>query len=564
MRQIIQDNGTSKASNIENSCLLQDKSIQGAEEGMNDSLPTDDMQGIQNYPRHVPVHVLERNLGTTPPPDLPYHNSIFHATRGVHEHSSLFTNPVASSATEHQSNVPRSAHQTFPTFHPPFNPVRHSEDDYQSFFHFSSTFSSLIVSTLLQNPAAHTAASFAASFWPYANVEASANSPTATQGGFPARQANSAPSMAAIAAATVAAATAWWAAHGLLPLCAPLHASFTCSPPSATAVPSIDNGQAPAAKAERKENILQNPSLQDQQLDAEHSEALQAQHSASKSPISSSSDSEESGGTKQNAVSEAADHEKATAVTAEILDSNKTKSRKQVDRSSCGSNTTSSSEIERDDLEKKEKDNEELKEANLLANESSNRRNRSSSNTSDSWKSVSEEVLGHYLGESFEYVVLENKWGSIYMLFLNLLLLLFFLCQGRLAFQALFSREVLPQSFSPPHDLKSKGHQKEEDKQEEKQTTDEKGGDTSAFDLNSKSSDHQGVAKNALSKVENNCEESLLTIGLGHAKLKSRKTGFKPYKRCSMEAKENRLVNATSQGDEKGPKRMRLEGEAST
>lgn len=521
-----QDNGTSKASNIENSCLLQDKSIQGAEEGMNDSLPTDDMQGIQNYPRHVPVHVLERNLGTTPPPDLPYHNSIFHATRGVHEHSSLFTNPVASSATEHQSNVPRSAHQTFPTFHPPFNPVRHSEDDYQSFFHFSSTFSSLIVSTLLQNPAAHTAASFAASFWPYANVEASANSPTATQGGFPARQANSAPSMAAIAAATVAAATAWWAAHGLLPLCAPLHASFTCSPPSATAVPSIDNGQAPAAKAERKENILQNPSLQDQQLDAEHSEALQAQHSASKSPISSSSDSEESGGTKQNAVSEAADHEKATAVTAEILDSNKTKSRKQVDRSSCGSNTTSSSEIERDDLEKKEKDNEELKEANLLANESSNRRNRSSSNTSDSWKSVSEE--------------------------------------GRLAFQALFSREVLPQSFSPPHDLKSKGHQKEEDKQEEKQTTDEKGGDTSAFDLNSKSSDHQGVAKNALSKVENNCEESLLTIGLGHAKLKSRKTGFKPYKRCSMEAKENRLVNATSQGDEKGPKRMRLEGEAST
>jgi len=47
---------------------------------------------------------------------------------------------------------------------------------------------------------------------------------------------------------------------------------------------------------------------------------------------------------------------------------------------------------------------------------------------------------------------------------------------------------------------------------------------------------------------------------LSHLKLKSRKTGFKPYKRCSVEAKENRVPAS----DEVGTKRIRLESEAST
>ena len=45
-----------------------------------------------------------------------------------------------------------------------------------------------------------------------------------------------------------------------------------------------------------------------------------------------------------------------------------------------------------------------------------------------------------------------------------------------------------------------------------------------------------------------------------HLKLKSRRTGFKPYKRCSVEAKENRVPAS----DEVGTKRIRLESEAST
>ena len=156
-------------------------------------------------------------------------------------------------------------------------------------------------------------------------------------------------------------------------------------------------------------------------------------------------------------------------------------------------------------------------------------------------------------------MILSHSW--LRYLFVNI-----FFCQGRLAFQALFSREVLPQSFSPSQDGKNKEQQRE-NVGEDKQNPDEKDGETSTLDLNSKAlgscSDHQGDEKNALSRDENIVKEGLLTIGLEYAKLKARRTGFKPYKRCSVEAEENRVMNTGSQGEEKGPKRIRLEGEAS-
>ncbi|XWS35970.1 hypothetical protein CRYUN_Cryun20dG0041900 [Craigia yunnanensis] len=493
LKKTIQDNGTSKASNLENSCTSQEKSAQGQKkDDLDGALRSIEMQATQNYPRHVAVHVLDGSLGTciqNPSMDIPFQDSVFHLMGNVHGQPNLFAYPAASATTEHQNNAPKFTHQ---------------------------------------NPAAHAAASFAATFWPYANVESSADSPTCSQGGFPSRQMNSAPTMVAIAAATVAAATAWWAAHGLLPVCVPLHTGFTCAP--ASTAPPRENGQTPAAKTERKDNNDQDLSMQDQQLDPEFSEALQGQNSASKSPTTLSSDCEESGEAKVNTGVKAIADEKAAAVT-EPQDANRTKNRKQVDRSSCGSNTPSSSEMEIDVFEKHEKDKEDSKgaDANHPQVECSNRRSRSSINLSDSWKEVSE--------------------------------------VGRLAFQALFSREVLPQSFSPPHDGKNKGEQKE-NARENKQNPDEANGETSTLDLNSKiwgsCSDHQGVEKNALSRAENIVEEGLLTIGLEYAKLKARRTGFKPYKRCSVEAKENRVMNTGSQGEEKGPKRIRLEGEAST
>ncbi|XP_010661513.1 protein LATE ELONGATED HYPOCOTYL isoform X4 [Vitis vinifera] len=533
-RQKAQDSGMSKASNLENSHPSHEKLVQAEktdEPSQSEnfgSQPKNEMQAAQNFPRHVPVHVLDGSLGTctqAPSSEMTYGESLVHQI-GIHGHPNLFQNPAASAATEHQNNGSRSSiHQSFPTFHTPFGPIRSNQDDYRSFLQISSTFSSLIVSTLLQNPAAHAAASFAATFWPCSNMEASADSPSGTIGGFPARQINPAPSMAAIAAATVAAATAWWAAHGVLPLCAPLHTGFTCAPASATSVPPTNTGQAPAANTERRENTPQ-----DQQLDLECSEALQAQHSASKSPAMSSSDSEESGGAKPNTESTAPDNEKNTTAVTELNDPTKMKSRKQVDRSSCGSNTPSSSEVETDALEKHENGEEECKEAdvNQAAGEANNRRCRSTSILNESWKEVSEE--------------------------------------GRLAFRALFSREVLPQSFSPPHDLKNKGLQNK-DFIENEQGGDEKHENALQLDLNSKAwgpcSSHQDVEKNGLMENDNR-EEGLLTIGLGYGKIKGRRTGFKPYKRCSVEAIDSRVTNCCSQGEEKGPKRIRLEGDVST
>lgn len=401
----VQENVSSKGSKLENPNSSLEKMVQ--DEKRNDlhcEMLTEEMQIPQNYPRHVPVHVLDGSLGTgtqTSSADMSFQDPIFHPMGEVPGHPTIFANPATSATTEHQSNVSRSSvHQSFPPFHPPFTPIRHDQEEYRSFLHISSTFSSLIVSTLLQNPAAHAAASFAATFWPYANMETSTESPASTQGGFPPRQMNSSPSMAAIAAATVAAATAWWAAHGMLPMCAPLHTTFTCAPASTSGVPSMDTDQAPAAKMEGGEDSP-NPPLQDQ-LDPEHSEALQAQHSASKSPIQLLSESEESGAAKPSNSLKASDHEKATAET-ELQDSNKAESRKQVDRSSCGSNTASSSEVETDALEKHEKGKEELKESdkNHPAAESNSRRCRSSSNISDPRKEVSEEVCRQLLVDDY-------------------------------------------------------------------------------------------------------------------------------------------------------------------
>nr|KJB49645.1 hypothetical protein B456_008G131800 [Gossypium raimondii] len=530
-KEIFHDNGTSKASNLEKSCTSYEKSAQGQrKDDLDGAFCADEMQAAQNYPRHVAVHVLDGSLRTcvqNPSLGMSFQDSVFHPMGDVHG-PNLFANPAASATTEHQNNAPKSTHQALPPFHIPFIHLRPDQEEYRSFLHVSSTFSNLIVSTLLQNPAAHAAASFAATFWPYANVESSGDSPANELRGFPSTQTNSAPSMAAIAAATVAAATAWWTAHGLLPVCAPLHTGFTCAPASTAAVPPMENGQTPAANMEQKDKTDLALTTQDERLDPEYSEALQGQHSASKSPTSSSSDCEERVDAKANTEVKATDDEKAAEVI-EPQDVDKMKNRKQVDRSSCGSN--SSSEVETDMLEKLEKDKEDPKGADPNHPQvECNRRSRSSSNLSDSWKEVSEE--------------------------------------GRLAFQALFSREVLPQSFSPPHDGKNKGQQKE-NVGADKQNPVEKDRETSTLDLNRKMldsrSDSQEVEKNALSKDEkNNAEDGLLRIGLGHAKLKASRTGFKPYKRCSVEAKENRVMNTGSQGEERGPKRVRLEGEAST
>nr|BAD97871.1 LHY homologue2 [Lemna gibba] len=251
--------------------------------------------------------------------------------------------------------------------------------DFSAFFNLSAQFSNLVISTLLQNPAAHAAATLAASFWPAAGMKTST-------GTTPDNQTNPTPSMEAIVAATVAAASAWWAAHGLLPLC-----------PLAGLFPGI-SAFSPGPKVE------------------------EAANPRSKS-MPSSSDSDELNPTKQVSCSKPDESGRE---------------KKKADRSSCGSNTPSSSDVETDVVLDLEKEDLHLGLA-----------------YSASWKEVSH--------------------------------------QGREAFQALFNREVLPQSFSPP-------------KEEE-------------------------------------------------GRAKPRRTGFKPYKRCS--------ATPTHASGENDRKRIRLQNEPS-
>ncbi|KAL2490206.1 Protein CCA1 [Abeliophyllum distichum] len=529
-KQLFQDNNSCNSSNFGNPHLLLEKSVNGKRtnelnqsENVN-ALPANDVQASQSQPINVPVHIDGSLVINTEKISvgMSYPESMFHHISGVPGHPNRFMNSSSSATSEHHRNTSTSSiSQPFPSFNPTLNPIQ-NQDDYRSYLHMTSTFSSLIVSALLQNPAAHAAASFAANLWPCTNIEVPPDYPLGTAGEFQSRQINSAPSMAAIAAATVTAATAWWAAHGLLPLCAPFQPGFTGSPASVAATP-IDSSQARAADNERRENTYDH-ALGGQQLEPECSEAFQKQHYALKSPTLSRSDSHESKGAKLNTGFTTNETLKA-ADASELRDSNNPKSRKQVDRSSCGSNTPSSSEVEGDALKTHLQDKKESTEfdVNHLSGDSNNRRNRSTITVSDSWKEVSEE--------------------------------------GRLAFRALFTRDVLPQSFFPLHDLKNKGM-----KDNDKETADEKYECGLQLDSNGKtwsaSLHNQESEKNA-SLIDENKEERPLSKELGHAKLKAFRTGFKPYKRCSVEAKENQVA-VNSQNEEKGPKRVRLETEAST
>ncbi|KAK1433018.1 hypothetical protein QVD17_09922 [Tagetes erecta] len=414
-----------------------------------------DVQGVRACPRHVPVQVVDVNEGYEHPiPNLSVNIPEASATSGYHNSA---------------------------TFHPLFNHFSDNQESHRSFLHFSSTISSLIVSSLLQNPAAHAAASFAAKYCHPVTTEAfSADSFSKNQ----LNDATTAPSVAAIAAATVAAATAWWSTHGLLPVCTPFYQGVYRS----TSGTPIDGNLVNCGRDKAPSEGV----LQEKKMDVDKTESA--------ADLSSSEDSE------KKLISEASPVD--TSEPVPVVDSSKlTNLGKQVDRSSCGSNTTSSSDIETDALEKHAKEMEEDKVSDVK--ESNSRRGRSTITPNESWKEVSEE--------------------------------------GRLAFQALFSREVLPQSFSDTRAISKKYQQHMVNNSE--------------LDLNRLSQEPCESNGNGLAVLRG--EEGSLRIGLGSVKLNHRHTGFKPYKRCSIEAKENnKIVSAAAaagdQNDEKGPKRMRL------
>ncbi|KAL5989142.1 CCA tRNA nucleotidyltransferase, mitochondrial [Asimina triloba] len=472
-------------------------------------------QATQSYPRHVPVHVVDgvRKCISIPSSSMTTPVSVTNKS-GTSRHTNLSTDPSVSTTTDQTANTARSSVQPqFPTFHPPFNPFCNQPDSYRSFLNISSGFSTLILSALLQNPAAQAAASLAASFWPPCADDSLADHFT---GGFTVGPISpSPPSLAAIAATTVSAASAWWASHGLLPFCSPLHTGFAFAPTPSTTFPAIQATQTPVDNKERVD-MHKNSVWEDQQLrDTEFWMTVKASCPDSKSSPLSLSDSEESGAARSQ-INENKDdgHEHKLKESNGFQDSDKAKTKKQLDRSSCGSNTPSSSEVEADILEKKP--------------------------------------------ESKESAEAESNPSS----------------------------EVLPQSFSPPHDMNSKAGPKNDVGDNTQKECKEGSEDVLELDLGSKtwevhsghslriqqeeifrsnSTSNENYSKGTeTNNYNNNISEKVLLLDsfVGQGKQKARRTGFKPYKRCSVEAKEIRVMNG-SQGDEKVAKRIRVGGEAS-
>jgi MYB-related transcription factor LHY len=420
-----------------------------------------------------------------------------------------------------------SAAQPFPHNYAAFAPMMQghcNQDAYRSSFDMSSTFSSMLVSTLLSNPAVHAAARLAASYWPASdsNTPNEENLTEHAQG----RHIGSPPSMASIVAATVAAASAWWATQGLLPLFAPPMA-FPFVPVPSASFPTADVQRAsvncPVDNSSKECQVAQE---QDQP------EAMLV--------VASSGSGEDGKGEvclhTELEISPADKAETTLATGAETSDAFGNKK----DRSSCGSNTPSSSDVEAEHVpEKQDQANDKTQQAscsNSSAGDINHRRFRSIASTSDSWKEVSEEVVIYqHCPISFVRYSL-----SIYHCFSNS----HFCCQGRMAFDALFGRGKLPQSFSP---LQAEGSKVVAKEGQDEATT-------LTVDLN------KSPAIIDLEFETSVGPKASFPIELTHLNMKSRRTGFKPYKRCSVEAKENRVPA----GDEVGTKRIRLDSEAST
>lgn len=334
-----------------------------------------------NCPRHVFVNVTHTSSSDKTSPV-----SINQQSGGQENPIPFPIPPISPTAEQYVNSGRPSFHPSFPILYPPFTLFRNNEDSYRSFLNISSTFSSLIISTLLQNPAVHAAATVAASFWPCAD-----NSSTESLvGGCPVRQTGQSPSLTAIVTATVAAASAWWASHGLLPFCLP-HTSFAF-PPATAEVPTTGTTQVTEDNQVITDGGPTYPAREDQRLlDPEFSMALRTQAPATKPSSLPSPDSDENGGESSHAAEQkASSHGQIPGPCPGMLDTHEgNKTRKPLDRSSCGSNTTSSSDVETDVLEK----HAEVKEDSKEAGEPINRRCKNIGSNSDSWKEVSEEVV---------------------------------------------------------------------------------------------------------------------------------------------------------------------------
>ncbi|VAI75807.1 unnamed protein product [Triticum turgidum subsp. durum] len=282
-----------------------------------------------------------------------------------------------------------STAQSFPHNYAGFAPTMQchcNQDAYRSSLNMSSTFSNMLVSTLLSNPTVHAAARLAASYWPAAdsNIPVGPNQEVFAENA-QGRHIGSPPSMASVVAATVAAASAWWATQGLLPLFAPPMA-FPFVPVPTASFPTTDVQRA-------TENCPVDNAPKECQVAQEQGQP-EAMIVVASSGSDKSGKGEVSPHTELN-ISPADKVETTPPTGAETSDAFGNK--KKQDRSSCGSNTPSSSDVEAEQVpENQDQANDKTQQAccsNSSAGDMNHRRFRNISSTNDSWKEVSEEVV---------------------------------------------------------------------------------------------------------------------------------------------------------------------------
>uniref|UniRef100_A0A7N0VAE4 LHY n=2 Tax=Kalanchoe fedtschenkoi TaxID=63787 RepID=A0A7N0VAE4_KALFE len=480
-------------------------------------------EATQSYPGKVPVNAV----GSSPEPFRLSSHPFFYQFLPDQLGGTAFSPNDFTSSDASATREPKCPSEMIGPSNSPITPFfLNHEDAYRAYLQFSSAFSNLVVSTLQQNPAAYAAAGVAAaSFWPNINAEA----PAGYCGGFPMKvmdTGGASPSITAITAATVAAATAWWASNGLIPFCASQQ-SLTHSQSCFTTNNVVPHAAARTRTVTDEKSHQDTTVSQDQQAEVVNSPTFPGRNSAFKPLTTVLEKSEESQVMvmdKQVPPTAVISKNKSAAMDVEIQGSNTDlKDGKKLDRSSSGSNTTSSTELEETDvLEKHESGNEESNapdDAHSIG-DSSNRRGRNVPNANESWKEVSEE--------------------------------------GRVAFQALFSRQVLPQKFSSSAGLVTLETHANTDQESKLKL----GGVASPIDLNSDilvSCSADGVVKTN-GKVRAECEGQEILHSIGVGKLRTHKTGFKPYKRSSVEPKDISVPNCCSQGKDKRLKRMCLEG----
>ncbi|KAK8946172.1 Protein LHY [Platanthera guangdongensis] len=142
-----------------------------------------------------------------------------------------------------------SIHQSVPSISL-VNHLQNDDNAFDALISLTNHFPSLLASALLQNPAIYHAASVAAAILPTTLVEFSMHSNTKLAGEAPKKQSSASPGMPAIVTATIAAASAWWRVHGLLP--SPFLANHTLLQTTEVSQVHEDDG------SNSKDNINQN------------------------------------------------------------------------------------------------------------------------------------------------------------------------------------------------------------------------------------------------------------------------------------------------------------------